>query len=264
MRSLLWAVFAGAAVAVPTQSARAQQTWGYYGGVLTAPGRLAPAGLDGTIPLAPARAQQMMGYFGAAPAVPDTPTRVLSTYGTVPAAPGRAVRTKGADGAAPSAPGRARQTIGYADPTPAAPATTPVREVPHAGTNANFGNTGYYSKALSNFGTPGYYGEVRGYTDAPGYYGTGYGVPGYGSARTYSAFSSPYGAGYGYGYPPAQILPTRYGVGLWRPGIVTPGYVYGSSYYRTFPVPYRPMVPYSSPAFGNYAPGFGPPAFTVY
>jgi len=102
------------------------------------------------------------------------------------------------------------------------------------------------------------------YFRPPGLYGTAYGYPGFGYPRTYSAFSSPYGAGYGYGYGPSAFLPGRYGVGLWRPGVVTPGYVYGASYYRTFPVPYRPLVPFTAPAFGNYAPGFGPPSFTVW
>jgi len=102
------------------------------------------------------------------------------------------------------------------------------------------------------------------YYAAPGYYGMGYGVPSFGVPRTYSSYSSSYGPGYGYGYPPSSFLPGRYGVGLWRPGIVTPGYVYGASYYRTFPVPYRPLVSYYGPAVGYYAPGFGPPAFTAW
>jgi hypothetical protein len=104
------------------------------------------------------------------------------------------------------------------------------------------------------YGIPPYFG-------APGYYGMGYGVPSFGFPRTYTVYSSPYGAGYGYGYAPYGFLPGRYGVGLWRPGIATPGYVYGSSYYRTFPVPYRPLTSFYSPAVGYYAPGFGPPSF---
>src|SRR4051812_3237351 len=63
---------------------------------------------------------------------------------------------------------------------------------------------------------------------APGLYGTTYGVPSYGSALNYSAYSSSYGAGYGYGYPPYAFLPGAYGAGLWRPGYATPGgYIYG-------------------------------------
>ncbi|HEX8202923.1 MAG TPA: hypothetical protein VF590_20775 [Isosphaeraceae bacterium] len=95
---------------------------------------------------------------------------------------------------------------------------------------------------------------------APGSYGVGFGVPSFGLTRTYSAYSSSYGLGYGYGYPPYSYLPGRYGVGLWWPGFVSPGYVYGASYYRTFPVPYRPLVPSVGPPLGYYAPGFGPPA----
>jgi hypothetical protein len=103
--------------------------------------------------------------------------------------------------------------------------------------------------------------QVNSAYGAPGSYGVGYGVPSFGLTRTYSEFSSPYGLGYGYGYPPYSYLPGRYGVGLWRPGFVSPGYVYGASYYRTFPVPYRPLVPSYGPPLGYYAPGFGPPAY---
>ena len=41
--------------------------------------------------------------------------------------------------------------------------------------------------------------RLNGWFAAPGYYGMSYGVPSYGSVRTYSEFSSPYGAGYAYG-----------------------------------------------------------------
>jgi len=93
----------------------------------------------------------------------------------------------------------------------------------------------------------------------PNLYGTSWGVAGYGSVRTYTTFSSPYGAGYGYGYPPYSVLPGRYGVGLWRPGLVAPGYSYGSAYgYNTFPYPYKPGGPMYGPPIGVYAPGFGP------
>ena len=96
---------------------------------------------------------------------------------------------------------------------------------------------------------------------APGQYGVSFGVPSYGLTRTYTEYSSPYGPGYGYGYAPYSFLPGRYGVELWRPGFAAPGYVYGASSYRTFPVPVRATGPGSGPPVGYYAPGFGPPAF---
>ncbi len=93
----------------------------------------------------------------------------------------------------------------------------------------------------------------------PGLYGTSWGVASFGIPRTYTTFSSPYGAGYGYGYPNYGVLPGRYGVGLWRPGFVAPGYTYGSAYgYNTFPYPYKPGGPMYGPPIGVYAPGFGP------
>lgn len=100
--------------------------------------------------------------------------------------------------------------------------------------------------------------------DAPGSYGMMWGSPSYGSIRTYSEFSSPYGLGYGYGYAPYGYLPGRYGVGLWRPGFATGGYVFGAAPYygyRTYPVPYDPTGRTPSPPVGAYAPGFGPPAY---
>jgi hypothetical protein len=101
-----------------------------------------------------------------------------------------------------------------------------------------------------------------GYYSAPGAYGMAYGYPAYGYPRTYTAFSSSYGAGYGYGYPPYSYLTGRYGVGLWRPGFVAPGYAYGASYYyRTFAVPYGSLAPGYPPPVGVYAPAFGPPAY---
>lgn len=105
--------------------------------------------------------------------------------------------------------------------------------------------------------------RINGYYAAPGNYGMMLGTPSYGSVRTYTEFSSPYGQGYRYGYAPYGMLPGRYGVGLWRPGMVAPGYVYGASYYsyRTFPVPYNPAVAVPTPPVGAYAPAFGPPVF---
>ncbi len=95
---------------------------------------------------------------------------------------------------------------------------------------------------------------------APGYYGMSYGSASFGVPRTYSAFSSPYGQGYGYGYAPSSFLPGRFGIQLWRPGFVAPGYTFGASSYRTFPVPYIPGSVAPSPPVGVYAPGFGPSA----
>ena len=103
--------------------------------------------------------------------------------------------------------------------------------------------------------------RINPYYAAPGLYGMMLGTPSYGSVRTFSEFSSPYGGGYGYGYAPNGLLPGRYGVGLWRPGFVAPGYVYGASYYsyRTFPVPYGAGTPpLPPPPVGAYAPGYGP------
>jgi len=102
--------------------------------------------------------------------------------------------------------------------------------------------------------------RINGYYAAPGYYGMAYGSMSAGVPRTYTTFSSPYGLGYGYGYAPYGLLPGRYGVGLWRPGFVTPGYTYGASYYRSFPVPYASGTPFNMAPIGLYAPGFGPPS----
>ncbi len=106
--------------------------------------------------------------------------------------------------------------------------------------------------------------RINGYYAAPGLYGMSWGSPSTGLTRTYSVFSSPYGAGYGYGYAPYGMLPGRYGVGLWRPGFVAPGYVYGASYYyRSFAIPAAassvPLLP--PPPVGVYAPGFGPGSY---
>jgi hypothetical protein len=99
------------------------------------------------------------------------------------------------------------------------------------------------------------------YYAAPGAYGMSYGFPSYGSVRTYTEFSSPYGAGYAYGYPPYSYLTGRYGVGLWRPGFSAPGYSYGASSYRTFAVPYGSLPPGPLPPVGAYAPYLGPSAY---
>src|SRR4051794_21983703 len=109
--------------------------------------------------------------------------------------------------------------------------------------------------------------RVSNYFVAPGWYGMSYGFASYGMPQTYSVFSAYPGPSYGTNYPPYGILPGRFGVGLWRPGYVAPGYMYGSSYYpnsfsfRTFPVPYGvggavPTEP--PPPVGAYAPALGP------
>ena len=107
------------------------------------------------------------------------------------------------------------------------------------------------------------------YLRAPGNYGMSYGFASYGMPQTYTVFSAYPGPSYGSNYPPYGILPGRYGVGLWRPGYVAPGYVYGQSYYyppssfsyRTFRLGYNPGVPVNGvapPPVGVYAPYLGP------
>lgn len=105
--------------------------------------------------------------------------------------------------------------------------------------------------------------RINGYFAAPGLYGMAWGSPSFGLKRTYTEFSSPYGLGYGYGYAPYGLMPGRYGVGLWRPGFVAPGYVYGASYYRSFALPatVTGVNPLPPPPVGVYAPGFGPGTF---
>jgi hypothetical protein len=114
--------------------------------------------------------------------------------------------------------------------------------------------------------------RVSDYLGAPGLYGMSYGFASYGMPQTYSVFSAFPGPSYGSNYPPYGILPGRYGVGLWRPGFVAPGYVYGASYYypaaslsyRTFAYPYSyggGPIGYriaSPPPVGVYAPALGP------
>jgi hypothetical protein len=102
-----------------------------------------------------------------------------------------------------------------------------------------------------------------------------YGFASYGMPQTYSVFSAFPGPSYGSNFPPYGLLPGRYGVGLWRPGYVAPGYVYGASYYpssafayRTFPVVYGagpgggPVAP--PPPVGAYAPALGPAPPALY
>src|SRR5271163_2513549 len=84
--------------------------------------------------------------------------------------------------------------------------------------------------------------RVNDYLGAPGLYGMSYGFASYGMPQTYSVFSAYPGPSYGTNYPPYGILPGRYGVGLWRPGFVAPGYVYGAA-----------AFPYDSYASGSYS-----------
>jgi hypothetical protein len=111
--------------------------------------------------------------------------------------------------------------------------------------------------------------RVSDYLGAPGLYGMSYGFASYGMPQTYTVFSAYPGPSYGSNFPPYGIMPGRYGVGLWRPGFVAPGYLYGASYYyppssfsyRTFAVGYNPGVPVNGvapPPVGVYAPALGP------
>ncbi len=109
--------------------------------------------------------------------------------------------------------------------------------------------------------------RVSDYFAAPGLYGTSYGYNSYGVPRTYTSFSAhPWSAYYGSNLPPTGFMPGRYGIGLWRPGFVAPGYVYcapgnGNSY-RTFPVTagtgLTPGQIAPPPPIGVYAPALGP------
>jgi hypothetical protein len=134
-----------------------------------------------------------------------------------------------------------------------------------------WGASATYGQAIAGSAySPSY--RVSDYLGAPGNYGMSYGFASYGMPQTYSVFSAYPGPSYGSNYPPYGILPGRFGVGLWRPGYVAPGYVYGASYYypsalqyRTFPVGYGWGSTYQSvppPPVGVYAPALGPS--TVY
>ena len=61
--------------------------------------------------------------------------------------------------------------------------------------------------------------RVSDYLGAPGNFGMSYGFASYGMPQTYSVFSAYPGPSYGSNYPPYGILPGRFGVGLWRPGL---------------------------------------------
>jgi hypothetical protein len=104
------------------------------------------------------------------------------------------------------------------------------------------------------------------YFASPGLYGTSYGFASYGIPRTYTTFSAYPGPAYGSNYPGYGFLPGRYGVGLWRPGFVAPGYVYGqptsANSYSTFPVVQGTGLTAGQiappPSIGVYAPALGP------
>jgi hypothetical protein len=123
------------------------------------------------------------------------------------------------------------------------------------------------AQAVPNGGYTGSY-RVSEYVTAPGLYGTSYGFASYGMPQTYSVYSSMPGPSYGTNYPPYGLMPGKFGVGLWRPGYVAPGYVYGASYYptslsyRTFPVVHgtglKPNQIAPTPPMGVYAPALGP------
>ena len=81
--------------------------------------------------------------------------------------------------------------------------------------------------------------RVSDYFAAPGLYGTSYGFASYGVPRTFTTFSAYPGPSYGSNYPSYGLMPGRYGVGLWRPGFVAPGYVYGRAHFQHF-LPYLP------------------------
>jgi len=101
--------------------------------------------------------------------------------------------------------------------------------------------------------------QVNNVYKPPGYYGTSWGVASYGTRRTYSQYSSPYGAGYSYGYAPAGILPGKYGTGLWRQTTTSHGVIYGApAGYATYAKPFRAVNAVPGPPMGAYAPGFGP------
>jgi hypothetical protein len=108
--------------------------------------------------------------------------------------------------------------------------------------------------------------RVGDYFAAPGLYGTSYGFASYGIPRTYTSYSAAPWSSYYSNYPNYGFLPGRYGVNLWRPGFVAPGYVYGAptsgSSYRTFPVVsgtgLTPAQIAPPPPIGVYAPNLGP------
>ncbi|MDR3619992.1 MAG: hypothetical protein P4L85_11635 [Paludisphaera borealis] len=108
--------------------------------------------------------------------------------------------------------------------------------------------------------------RVGDYFAAPGLYGTSYAYASYGIPRTYTSYSAAPWSSYSANYPSNGFLPGRYGVNLWRPGFVAPGYVYGSptsgSIYQTFPVVsgtgLTPSQIAPPPSIGVYAPSLGP------
>jgi hypothetical protein len=132
---------------------------------------------------------------------------------------------------------------------------------------AGLGTNEAMAQSMGGGGYVGTY-RVSDYLGATGLYGMSYGFASYGMPQTYSVFSAYPGPSYGTNYPPYGILPGRFGVGLWRPGFVQAGYVYGASYYpssfsyRTFPLGAEIGGPAgriaTRPPVGIYAPGLGP------
>jgi hypothetical protein len=135
-----------------------------------------------------------------------------------------------------------------------------------AGIVLGLGSTEVSAQGVVGGGYSGAY-RVSDYLGAPGNYGMSYGFASYGMPQTYSVFSAMPGPSYGTTYPPYGLMPGKFGVGLWRPGFVAPGYVYGASYYypalgnsyRTFAV--NNGTGFQSgplPPVGLYAPALGP------
>lgn len=138
------------------------------------------------------------------------------------------------------------------------------------GSAAAIGATAGEARAQTTGYSPSY--RVSDYLGSPGTYGMSYGFASYGMPQTYSVFSAYPGPSYGSTMPPYGIMPGKYGVGLWRPGFVTSGYVYGASYYqpstyvpnsasyRTFVYgdPGRASGRAAPPPVGVYAPYLGP------
>jgi hypothetical protein len=96
---------------------------------------------------------------------------------------------------------------------------------------------------------------------APGWYGTAWGSASYGSVRTYSSFSSPWGAGYGSRFGPSSFARNAWGTGIWRPGWSDSPYEPGNSGYWTWPIGSNTpgLTATAKPGIGWYAPAFGAP-----
>lgn len=110
--------------------------------------------------------------------------------------------------------------------------------------------------------------RVSDYLGAPGTYGMSYGFASYGMPQTYTVYSAYPGPSYGSTMPPYGLMPGRFGVGLWRPGFATSGYVYGASYYQ--PSTYMPNAGsyrafvYGDPGRASASGRSAPPPVGVY